>query len=344
MPRANNDHPIHNDQMLAEYIVMLSEYPVLRGIQAEGLDWPKAFSAAAVAKLDYVLSDALTFPEKDGRLVRLWRPGVTVGDTQDFMERYTAFNIEVMAREPIDIIANPLFLPEVIQSEAKALWTETRMRRIVDAAVKYNIAVEINSRYRLPHERFIRMARAAGVKFSFGSNVHGRGVGQLGYCRKMVRKVGLTSNNTSVPRRLARSRSRSAAMGRFALLLALIAHAASAQYFRVLLEDGRKAPKQTMITCGATCRTISGPNGTMGCVPQGGDRPMSGRNRPATRVCTASIRLSGYQSRTFGVMPGTTNIVLRPVRGTEAVVSIFNLGAPPEAGKELEKGLEAAEA
>ncbi|MCP5115055.1 MAG: hypothetical protein GY953_29850, partial [bacterium] len=112
MPRANNDHLVHNDQMLAEYIVMLRKYPVMRGIQAEGLDWPKAFSAAAVAKLDYVLSDALTFPEKDGRLVRLWRPGVTVGDKQDFMDRYTDFNIEVMAREPIDIVANPLFLPE----------------------------------------------------------------------------------------------------------------------------------------------------------------------------------------------------------------------------------------
>ncbi|MCP5115367.1 MAG: hypothetical protein GY953_31450, partial [bacterium] len=133
-------------------------------------------------------------------------------------------------------------------------------------------------------------------------------------------------------------------MGRFALLLALIVPAAPAQYFRVLLEDGSKAPKQTMITCGAMRRTISGPDGTMGCVPQGDGRPVSGRNRPASRLCMASIRLPGYRSRTFGVMPGTTNIVLRPKRGTEAVVSIFNLGAPPEAGQALEKGLEAAEA
>lgn len=188
-----------SDQDLEGYIARLEGKPCFKGIQAEGLDWMKSFSKRAVARLDYVLSDALTFPEKDGSLVRLWTPEARIDDPRDFMERYTAFNVQVIESEPIDILANPLFLPEALEKQADSLWTQERMQRIARAAAANRVAIEINSRYRLPSPKFLKLARAAGVRFSFGSNAHGPAVGSLDYGREMVKELGLTGRDLFSP-------------------------------------------------------------------------------------------------------------------------------------------------
>jgi len=190
---------LSSDADMKRYIAMLEGKPVYKGIQAEGLDWMTCFSKEVVAQLDYVLSDALTFPEKNGQRVELWRPSVKVDDPQDFMERYTDFNVQVIAREPIDILANPTFLPASIEKEFDALWTPARMKRIIDAAVRHRVAIEINSRYRLPRIAFLKLAKRAGVKFSFGSNIHGLDVGRLDYCLEMVKELGLTRKDIFTP-------------------------------------------------------------------------------------------------------------------------------------------------
>jgi hypothetical protein len=187
------------DEDLIRYLAKLDGKPCFKGVQAEGLDWMHCFSKDVVARLDYVLTDALTFPEKDGSLVRLWTPAAKVDDKQDFMERYTAYNVRVIEQEPVDILANPLFLPEQIQDQAETLWTEERMQRIIRAAVKNRVAFEINTRFRLPSPKFLRMAKSAGARFSFGSNILGSGVGDLTYGNEMVKELALTFANLFQP-------------------------------------------------------------------------------------------------------------------------------------------------
>jgi histidinol phosphatase-like PHP family hydrolase len=190
---------LSSDADLLSYLARLEAKPVYRGIQAEGLDWMTCFSPRLVARLDYTLSDALTFPEQNGVRVELWRPWVTIDDSEDFMERYTAFHIEVLEREPIDILANPSFLPACIDKLYDSLWTTERIERVVNAAVRNGVAIEINSRYALPRRRFLRVAREKGARFSFGSNIHGPGVGMLDYCLEAARELGLTRGDLFTP-------------------------------------------------------------------------------------------------------------------------------------------------
>jgi len=105
----------------------------------------------------------------------------------------------VIAREPIDILANPTFLPNVLKAEHDALWTLARMKKIIDAAVKHNVAIEINSNYRLPRVAFLKMAKQAGTRFSFGSNIRGPNVGKLDYCIEMVKALGLKREDIFTP-------------------------------------------------------------------------------------------------------------------------------------------------
>lgn len=200
--RANKySNLISTDEEMRRWIGLLEGKPCFKGIQAEGLDWPTCFSKDVVAQLDYVLSDALTFPEKSGVRIELWRPWVdiTAHARQDFMERYTDFNVKVMAAEPIDIIANPTFLPQCLMADFDSLWTPERMKRIVDASVQYGVAIEINSNYKLPRPAFLKMAKAAGARFSFGSNIHGPNVGQIDYCLEMAKELGLKRKDIFMP-------------------------------------------------------------------------------------------------------------------------------------------------
>ena len=200
-----NDHRyrglLATDDDLDRYRARLAGQPCFIGIQAEGLDWMKCFSRAAVARLDYVLTDALTFPEKDGSLVRLWTPAAKIDDKQDFMERYTAHHLRIIESEPIDILANPFFLPERLQPEAESLWTDARTGRILRAAVQNHVAFEINTRFRLPGLQFLRQAKAAGAKFSFGSNILGPGVGDLSYGCEVIKELGLQQSDFFTPAR-----------------------------------------------------------------------------------------------------------------------------------------------
>jgi len=179
---------IDSDNALLRYIEGLEEYPVYRGIQAEGVDWAACFSPWILDRLHYVLSDALTLPEQDGRMVRLWTPDVHIDPTEpavaSFMDRYVDFNVRMMATS-INILANPTFLPTCIRDRYDELWTHSRMEKVIKAAVQYNVAIEITARYDIPSAAFIRMAKEAGVRFSFGSNYHDADVGKLNYCLRM---------------------------------------------------------------------------------------------------------------------------------------------------------------
>ncbi len=196
-----NKYPIilSNDQELKSYIASLEGKPVYKGVQAEWLDWMTCFSKEAVAALDYVLTDAMTFRDKDGRKVRLWDSDFKIGDPQDFMDRYVDFHVEVMASEPIDILANVTYLPPAVAPQYDALWTPRRTRKILDAALKYGVALEINSGYRLPRLAFLRMAKEAGAKFSFGSNIRGPEVGKKDYWVEAIKALGLTRKDLFTP-------------------------------------------------------------------------------------------------------------------------------------------------
>jgi len=200
-----NEYPtlLSNDEELRRYLRMLEGKPVFKGVQAEWTDWMSCFSPGALAGLDYVLTDAMTFPGRDGRRVKLWTPEaaqqVDLSDKQAFMDRYVDWHVEIMAREPVDIFANLTWLPGGMLERWELYWTPPRMKRVIDAALKYGVALEISSHLGLPKLPFLKLAKAAGVKFSFGSNGRYPSMGKLGYCLEMARRLDLKPANMFQP-------------------------------------------------------------------------------------------------------------------------------------------------
>jgi histidinol phosphatase-like PHP family hydrolase len=200
-----NKYPtlLSNDEELRRYLAMLEGQSVFKGIQAEWTDWMSCFSRPMLAQLDYVLTDAMTFPGKGGQRVKLWTPDaaqqVDMADKQAFMDRYVDWHTEVMAREPIDILANVTWLPADMLQQWELYWTPPRMKKVINAALEYGIALEISSSYKLPRLPFLTLAKAAGAKFSFGSNGRYPNMGKLDYSLQMAKELDLKPTDMFAP-------------------------------------------------------------------------------------------------------------------------------------------------
>jgi sugar phosphate isomerase/epimerase len=200
-PNCGRGFPVTNDEGIEQYIQRMAGKPVYLGMQAEGREWVKAFSPEAVAKFDYVFSDAMTLTDLRGKRTRLWmKDEVDMPDPEAFMDHYVKTIVGILENEPIDIYANPTFLPDVIARDYTKLWTRPRMEKVIAAAAANGVAIEINARYHIPSAEFIRLAKSRGVKFSFGTNNTDRNLGRVEYCLQMVQACGLTAADMFVPK------------------------------------------------------------------------------------------------------------------------------------------------
>ena len=184
--------PITDDSTLLANYEKYKDYPVYIAMQAEGREWVTMFSDESIATFDYIFTDAMTWTDKKGRRMRLWMPKeVFVDDKDDFMDQLVEKIVGVMSNEPIDIYVNSTFLPNILQPEYDVLWTDERMDKVINAAVANGIAIEINARYKIPSATFIKRAKAAGCKFSMGTNNVDKKLGTLDYSIAMIAECGL---------------------------------------------------------------------------------------------------------------------------------------------------------
>jgi hypothetical protein len=189
---------IRDDRTLAEFLRPFEGIAMYRGLQVYGFDWRRCLSKENLSRLDYIAADALVFPDRDGKNIWLWLPGVRFENVQDFMERYVAFNVKVLS-QPIQVWTNPTYLPDSLEGRYEELWTPERMKRVIDAAVRNGVAIELNTKFRVPSPVFVRRAKAAGAKFTFGSNGHVKGIGDISYGLEIARQCGLVKTDMWLP-------------------------------------------------------------------------------------------------------------------------------------------------
>ncbi len=192
--------PITDDVTLLANYNKYKDYPVYMAMQAEGREWVDMFSKENISTFDYVFTDAMTWTDTKGRRMRLWMPEeVFVDDKDDFMDQLVGKIVGVMKDEPIDLYVNSTFLPDVLQPDYDVLWTIERMDKVIGAAVTNNIAIEISARYKIPSATFIKRAKAAGAKFSMGTNNIDKNLGTLDYAIEMIDECGLQPNDFFKP-------------------------------------------------------------------------------------------------------------------------------------------------
>jgi histidinol phosphatase-like PHP family hydrolase len=115
------------------------------------------------------------------------------------MEYLVSTIVKILSSEPIDIYVNPTFLPEQMADRYDLFWTNERMDRVIAAARENNVAIEINNRYRIPSEKFIKRAKEAEVKFTVGTNNADSNFSGAEYAVDMIRKCRLSESDFFTP-------------------------------------------------------------------------------------------------------------------------------------------------
>jgi hypothetical protein len=194
--------PITNEAGIEAFRQSMQGTPCFIALQAEGREWPTLFSREAIAKFDYVFTDAMTIPDLRGKRTRLWvRDEVQIPDKQAFMDHLVTNIVGILDHEPIDIYVNATYLPDAIAAEYDALWTPERMDRVITAAKRNGVAIEIGARFKIPSAAFIKRAKQSGLKFTLGTNNGGRDdLGRLEYALQMVKECELGWKDMWMPK------------------------------------------------------------------------------------------------------------------------------------------------
>jgi histidinol phosphatase-like PHP family hydrolase len=122
-----------------------------------------------------------------------------MSDRQKFMDAYVDWYVRILEEQPIDVLANVSWLPELLANDYDTMWTDRRIARVLDAAKRHTVAIEISSSFRLPRLRFLRMAKEAGLKFTYGSNGRYPKMGLLEYSLVMGKELALTQTDFFIP-------------------------------------------------------------------------------------------------------------------------------------------------
>jgi len=194
------EHPgprfvIETDSDLARYIENVRKHPVYLGLQPMIRNWREGFSSTLLNQIDYILMDADILPFGDGQTLRLWEHDLYVEDVDEFMVRYMAHIEAILREEPITIFAKPTFLPVNLGRFYDQVWTPERVDRMIALAAERSIAFEISPSMMVPGKEFILKAKAAGIKFTFGTNARNQTAGNLHYALRMVEECGLSREN-----------------------------------------------------------------------------------------------------------------------------------------------------
>ncbi|MHB0959753.1 MAG: family 16 glycoside hydrolase [Pirellulaceae bacterium] len=192
---------IETDAQLQEFLDSVDGMPLFVGLQVNDRDWMHRHAPELIQRLDYVLADTMIMPmpDDDGPPVKLWiADQYRIEDPEAWMERYVRHNLKVVA-EPISVLANPTYLPPAVADQYDQLWTDQRMRQVIQAAVDNHVALEINASSPWPHDRFIRMAKSLGAKFTFGSNNFDDKPINMQRCLEAIARYELTAADLWVP-------------------------------------------------------------------------------------------------------------------------------------------------
>jgi len=199
------EHPVHwalaDDLALRRHLDRLRRYPIYVGLQPIDFTWRQRYDPHLVAEFDYVLQDPQIFTMPDGEGHRIWEFSTYVADTDAFMDRYVEHSLHVLRNTDIDIFGWPLFLPVCIAREYYRLWTLERMDAIILAAAQRQVAIEINDMAHTPHDEFIHRAKAAGLRFTVGSDSRNDNFGRLDYTRQLIARCNLQAEDFWVPPR-----------------------------------------------------------------------------------------------------------------------------------------------
>ncbi|HEU5315018.1 MAG TPA: PHP domain-containing protein [Chloroflexota bacterium] len=226
-----DNHRLRTRAQLEAYLADLAQHDVLRGIEISIGDRGQYEDAARrvaagqlpldgvapagglLDRFDYVIASLHDVRAADGivysapylnwraGLYPAYRPSLARYDRRAYMDSLLAALDDTLDRWPVTILGHFCLLPELASDAADhdpepdpspdavaAAWLDAVLRRCIQDGV----AIELNSKSRVPHVSLARRALQLGARFSLGSDAHElRRAGDVSYGLRLIHELGI---------------------------------------------------------------------------------------------------------------------------------------------------------
>ena len=200
---------------VANYLQDLVRHPVLRGLEisvGEDRDEP-----GLLDELEYLIASLHTVrvPEGNVSAVRYlnYRAGLYPGYKPSLsgrFERRRYFDVllssmeETFRRWPVTILGHFCLQPECAAEDAQFVLERDPepdevasewLDEVIRLCIRANVAIELNSKSRVPHRALVQRAFELGARFSLGSDAHQlRRAGDLSYGQRLMRELRIPAD------------------------------------------------------------------------------------------------------------------------------------------------------
>ena len=205
----NTERFVSTLELVERYLETIEPLPVFVAGEfcwCDGL-W-KTLPAEVMDRFDYRIGSNHGFILADGTFASPWwkeLPDPWRERPEEVIEAMVRNLCEMVRTMPIQIAAHSTLTPAALyalEADVHAWWTDEREDRFVEALAESGVAMEISNRYKLPHDRLLKKALQAGVRFTLGSDGHTEAqVARLEWAAETARRVGITEADLWIPKR-----------------------------------------------------------------------------------------------------------------------------------------------
>lgn len=186
------------NEMLLAHVQKYGHYPVFLGIFRNNLQALENIPASTIAQFDYVIGDITKFKNARGQVVDILH-NENIGDKETFMNDYVKAITEGLDKGDVNIWATATLLPESLMSEYDNLWTNERMDKVIDAAKRNNIAIEVYNKFKIPSIAFLQRAKEKGCLVSLGGLYQDNTMAEPGYFYDVIDQCKLNYKDIYIP-------------------------------------------------------------------------------------------------------------------------------------------------
>jgi hypothetical protein len=171
---------------------------VFLGIFRNNLQALENVALTTTGKFDYVIGDIISFKNSRGQDVDILLDE-NIGNRESFMDQYVKAIAEGLDKGGLNIWATATMLPKSLAGEYDKLWTIERMTKVIDAAKRNNVAIEVDNKLKLPSITFLKMAKEKGCLFSIGGLFEENKMDEPDYFYEVIDQCKLTYKDIYIP-------------------------------------------------------------------------------------------------------------------------------------------------
>jgi putative hydrolase len=153
---------------LRGYLESLGSGPSFKGLEVEIMD-DGSVSMSEKTKNDF---DFIIGGLHAVHGIRFSRDMTPILDAKGFVDDVRVALIKAIESRCLDIIAHVTWLPQSLRYRMREVVDAEWIASVIEAASDFGVAIELNGRWRLPNEDWIKKCVHHGVQLSLGSDAH----------------------------------------------------------------------------------------------------------------------------------------------------------------------------